>query len=196
MTDSEDDFKDDDGEFGNVEREFYTSLMPQPKSNVAVLNALAAEFGLIPRGEWITEQMREFAGAIVDRCCRNAYKAVELEESPREYVERAMLPEPLEEFRQADSCSRSRSRVAVLNALAAEAGLIEHGEWITEEMRRYAGAIIKRCAWYARLALPVDESPSECIHRAMQPESMEEARLTMAKYWRELDAEFRDAEGG
>jgi len=34
MTDSEDDFDDDDdvGEFGDVERELYTSLIPQPKS--------------------------------------------------------------------------------------------------------------------------------------------------------------------
>lgn len=38
MTDSEDDFDDEDdvGEFGDVERELYSSLIPQPNSNVAV----------------------------------------------------------------------------------------------------------------------------------------------------------------
>lgn len=129
MTDSEDDFDDDDdvGEFGDVERELYSSLIPQPNSNVAVLNALATQVGLIGQGEWITEQMRKFAGAIIDRCARNAYKAVEVSEAPQEYIEREMLPEPLEEIRKEDSYTISRSKVALLNGLAADAGLIEQG---------------------------------------------------------------------
>ncbi|ACY33374.1 hypothetical protein [Comamonas thiooxydans] len=198
MTDSEDDFDDDDdvGEFGDVERELYSSLIPQPKSNVAVLNALAAQVGLIGQGEWITEEMRTFAGAIIERCARNAYKAVEVAEVPQDYVEREMLPEPLEEIRKEDSYTFSKSKVALLNGLAADAGLIEQGAWITGEMRRFAGAVIKRCAWHARLALLVDESPSECVQRGMKLESLEEARQVMADYWHELDEELQYAGGG
>lgn len=179
-----------------MERELYTSLIPQPKSNVAVLNALAAQVGLIGQGEWITEEMRTFAGAIIERCARNAYKAVEVAEVPQEYVEREMLPEPLEEIRKADSYTISRSKVALLNGLAADAGLIEQGAWITEELRRFAGAVIKRCAWHARLALLIDESPSECVQRNMKLEPLEEARQVMAEYWRELDEELQYAGGG
>ena len=198
MTDSEDDFDDDDdvGEFGDVERELYTSLIPQPKSNVAVLNALAAQVGLIGQGEWITEELRMFAGAIIDRCARNAYKAVEVSEAPQDYIEREMVPEPLEEIRKEDSYTFSKSKVALLNGLAADVGLIEQGAWITEEMRRFAGAVIKRCAWHARLALLIDESPSECVLRDMKLEPLEEARQVMAEYWRELDEELQYAGGG
>lgn len=198
MTDSEEDFDDDDdvGEFGDVERELFSSLIPQPNSNVAVLNALATQVGLIGQGEWITEEMRKFAGAIIERCARNAYKAVEVGEVPQEYIEREMLPEPLEEIRNADSYTISRSKVALLNGLAADAGLIEQGAWITEEMRRFAGAVIKRCAWHARLALLVDESPGECVQRDMKLESLEEARQVMADYRHELDEELQYAGGG
>lgn len=198
MTDSEDDFDDDDDvrEFGDVERELYTSLIPQPKSNVAVLNALATQVGLIGQGEWITEEMRTFAGAIIERCARNAYKAVEVAEVPQEFIEREMLPEPLEEIRKEDSYTFSKSKVALLNGLAADAGLIEQGAWITEEMRRFAGAVIKRCAWHARLALLIDESPSDCVQRDMKLETLEEARQVMAEYWRELDEELQYAGGG
>ena len=198
MTDSEEDFDDDDdvGEFGDVERELFSSLIPQPNSNVAVLNALATQVDLVGQGEWITEEMRKFAGAIIERCSRNAYKAVEVAEVPQEYVEREMLPEPLEEIRKADSYTISKSKVALLNGLAADAGLIEQGAWITEEMRRFAGAVIKRCAWHARLALLVDESPGECVLRDMKLESLEEARQVMADYRHELDEELQYAGGG
>ncbi|GEQ76483.1 hypothetical protein CTTA_3488 [Comamonas testosteroni] len=198
MTDSEDDFDDDDdvGEFGDVERELYSSWIPQPNSNVAVLNALATQVDLIGQGEWITEEMRTFAGAIIERCARNAYKAVEVEEPPQDYMEREMLPEPLDEIRKEDSYTISRSKIAVLNGLAADAGLIEQGAWITEEMRRFAGAVIKRCAWHARLALLIDESPSECVLRNMKLEPLEEARQVMAEYWRELEEEIQHAGGG
>ena len=198
MTDSEEDFDDDDdvGEFGDVERELFSSLIPQPNSNVAVLNALATQVGLIGQGEWITEEMRKFAGAIIERCSRNAYKAVEVGEVPQEYIEREMLPEPLEEIRKEDSYTFSRSKVALLNGLAADAGLIEQGAWITEELRRFAGAVIKRCAWHARLALLVDESPGECVQRDMKLESLEEARQVMADYLHELDEELQYAGGG
>ena len=195
MTASEDD-DDDVGEFGDVERELYSSLIPQPNSNVAVLNALATQVDLIGQGEWVTEEMRKFAGAIIERCARNAYKAVEVGAVPQEYIEREMLPEPLEEIRNADSYTISRSKVALLNGLAADAGLIEQGAWITEEMRRFAGAVIKRCAWHARLALLVDESPGECVQRDMKLESLEEARQVMADYRHELDEELQYAGGG
>ncbi|KGH30452.1 hypothetical protein [Comamonas testosteroni] len=198
MTDSEEDFDDDDdvGEFGDVERELFSSLIPQPNSNVAVLNALATQVGLIGQGEWITEEMRKFAGAIIERCARNAYKAVEVGEVPQEYIEREMLPEPLEEIRNSDSYTISRSKVALLNGLAADAGLIEQGAWITQELRRFSGAVIKRCAWHARLALLVDESPGECVQRDMKLESLEEARQVMADYRHELDEELQYAGGG
>ncbi|KOC25953.1 hypothetical protein GL58_00705 [Comamonas testosteroni] len=198
MTDSEDDFDDDDdvGEFGDVERELYSSLIPQPKSNVAVLNALAAQVGLIGQGEWITEEVRRFAGAIIERCARNAYQSIKHAAPPDEHMERVMLPEPLEEVRKADSYTISRSKLAVLNELAEDAGLIEQGAWITEEMRRFAGAVIKRCAWHARLALLVDESPSECVQRDMKLETLEEARQVMADYRHELDEELQYAGGG
>lgn len=89
-----------------------------------------------------------------------------------------------------------RSKVAVLNAHAAQFGLIEPGGWITEEMRRFAGAVIKRCAWYADSATRIDEPLGAYIERVMLPESLDEARLTMAKYERELEEEFENARGG
>ncbi|NIF85348.1 hypothetical protein F3J24_17700 [Comamonas sp. Tr-654] len=198
MTDSEDDFDDEDdvGEFGDVERELYSSLIPQPKSTVAVLNVLATQVGLIGQGEWVTEEMRTFAGSIIERCARNAYQSIEHAAPPNEYMERVMLPEPIEEIRKEDSYTISRSKIALLNGLAADAGLIEQGAWVSEEQRRFAGAVIKMCAWHARYALLIDESPSDYVKRCMKLESLDEARQVMAEYWRELDEELQYAGGG
>lgn len=102
----------------------------------------------------------------------------------------------LEEFRDLNDelfssvLPAPRSTVAVYNALADRLGLLGADGMISEELRKFAGAIVVRCAEAAGGAA------GEQILKQLLPESLEQARGTMAAYRAELEEELRNAGGG
>ncbi|MDR2333771.1 MAG: hypothetical protein LBE61_09830 [Burkholderiaceae bacterium] len=102
----------------------------------------------------------------------------------------------LEEFRDLNDELYSsvlpapRSTVAVYNALADRLGLLGPDGMISEELRRFAGAIVVRCAEAA------GGTAGEQILKQLLPEPLEQAKATMAAYRAELDEELRNTGGG
>lgn len=76
------------------------------------------------------------------------------------------------------------SAVWALNDLARKHGLIQAGEYISEEMRDFLADVIEQCARTADAARG-SQTPGQYVRTWMAPESLEEARELERKY--ELD---------
>lgn len=87
------------------------------------------------------------------------------------------------------------SRVAVYEALADRLELLGPDRVMTEDLRKFVGAIVVRCAQTADMA-PPGTQPGEAILRQLLPESLAQARATMAAYNKELEEELRNTGGG
>ena len=79
------------------------------------------------------------------------------------------------------------SPVAVLNFLAAKHGLINEGEFISQQMRDFLAEVVEHCANAADEAWG-SSTPGQRVRVFMAPESLEEARQLELKYEAECAA--------
>lgn len=92
MREFDDKYFDGDARLANGDV-LYSSMFPGPASSTAAYNEIARRLGIVPKGEFISEDLLRFAAVVVEKCAQAS-------DDP-DYIRRTLLPDSIEDAKRA-----------------------------------------------------------------------------------------------